>query len=401
MRKGAAVFRRLVVAPAVCLPRRSDPRVPGGTAAPRRAVGHGTTVIAGYGRAAHVSAGEGGGGVGRASVVIPAHNTERHVGECIESALNQTYPDIEVVAVDDGSTDGTAEVLAGYSDRIRVVEHGVGRGVSAARNAGVEASSGRWIKFLDSDDVLEPDAVEELAKAVAALPAPVRAVPFGDALHIGEAGEEIGRDDPYPYNSLGTVEQGAILLEDMYASPPRQLIARPVFDEVGRFDERYRTAEDAEFNLRLTVMHGYRLHHVPRIVYRYRQGRAGHLSGDQRGYARAHRGAARAALGSLDRRRRGEYERAAARYRRAKWFRLGMWYYANPDLAALRTGGAGDGSPVPARAMLRSPLARAALRSLRSRSTRALAGWWWARRNAGHEDVERLRGRQLGMAVPR
>ena len=338
---------------------------------------------------------------GRVSVVVPAHNTERYVGECIESALSQTYPDVEVVAVvDDGSTDGTAEVLAGYSDRIRVVAPGGRLGVSAARNAGVDASTGRWIKFLDSDDALEPGMVEALVDAAAALPPSARTVPFSAVRHIDEAGTEFDRPDPYPYNSLGAVEQGAILLEDMYASPTRQLLSRRVFEEVGRFDERYRTAEDVEFNLRLTVLHGYRLHHVPEAVYRYRHGRAGSLSGDHRGYVRAHRGAARAVLSSLDAKRRRAYEDAARMYRREKWFRLGVWYYAKPDLAAPR-GGAGGGRPSPpARALLRSRLARAAYRSLRSRSARALAGWWWARRNACHADVERLRGRHLGMVMP-
>ena len=332
-------------------------------------------------------------------MVIPAHNTEKYVGECIESALDQTHPDVEVIVVDDGSTDGTPEVLAGYSDRIRVVAPGRRRGVSAARNAGVKASSGNWIKFLDSDDTLDAGAVEALVDAAAALPASARTVPFSDVRHIGEAGEEIDRPDPYPYNSLSTVDQGAILLEDMYASPARQLLARTVYDEVGGFDEGYRTAEDVEFNLRLTVLHGYRLFHVPRAVYRYRHGRAGHLSEDLRGYARAHRGAAKAVLCSLDRQRRRAYEDAARRYRREKWFKLGVWYCANPDLAALR-GGTGDGQPPPARALLRIPLARVAYRSLRSRSARVLAGWWWARKNSGHEDVERLRGRQLGMVMP-
>lgn len=333
-------------------------------------------------------------------MVIPAYNTERYVGECIESALNQTYSDVEVVAVvDDGSTDGTPEVLAGYSDRIRVVAQEGRHGVSAARNAGVEASTGRWIKFLDSDDLLEPGAVEALVDAAAALPASARTVPFCDVRHIGEDGIEFDRPDPYPYNSLGTVEQGGILLEDMYANQTRQLLARHVFDEVGGFDERYRTAEDVEFNLRLTILHGYRLHHVPEAVYRYRHRRAGNLSADMHGYARAHRGAAREVLRSLGAQRRRAYEEAAKKYRREKWFKLGAWYYANPDLSALQ-GGSGGGRPPPARALLRSPLARAAYRSLRTRSARALAGWWWARRNAGHEDVERLRGRQLGMVMP-
>jgi glycosyltransferase involved in cell wall biosynthesis len=85
------------------------------------------------------------------SVIIPTYNRAHCVGEAIESALAQTLPPHEVIVVDDGSTDETARVLEGFSGRIRVIRQ-ANAGVSAARNAGIDASECEWAAFLDSDD---------------------------------------------------------------------------------------------------------------------------------------------------------------------------------------------------------------------------------------------------------
>ncbi len=78
---------------------------------------------------------------GRVSVIVPAYNHAAYVRECIDSALNQTYPDVEVVVVDDGSTDGTYEILQTYGDRITLIRQ-ENRGTQAARNTAIRASTG-------------------------------------------------------------------------------------------------------------------------------------------------------------------------------------------------------------------------------------------------------------------
>jgi hypothetical protein len=100
-----------------------------------------------------------------ASIVIDNYNYEPFVGVAIESALSQTHRDLEVIVVDDGSTDGSRDAIAAYADRVRTVfkENG---GQASAVNAGFAASSGDLVCFLDADDVLEPTAIEY---AVAAL----------------------------------------------------------------------------------------------------------------------------------------------------------------------------------------------------------------------------------------
>ena len=85
------------------------------------------------------------------SVIIPNYNYAHYLREAIDSALGQTYPHIEIIVVDDGSKDGSDEVIRSYGDRIRSVFQ-QNKGVSAARNAGVISGSGEYVAFLDADD---------------------------------------------------------------------------------------------------------------------------------------------------------------------------------------------------------------------------------------------------------
>lgn len=98
------------------------------------------------------------------SVIIPVYNVEAYLCRCVDSVLGQTLADIEVIIVDDGSPDGSPAICDAYAaadSRVRVI-HKANAGLGYARNTGIEAASGRYLCFLDSDDYLEPDALRKL-----------------------------------------------------------------------------------------------------------------------------------------------------------------------------------------------------------------------------------------------
>lgn len=102
------------------------------------------------------------------SIIIPVYNVEPYLRQCLESIINQTYQNLEIIAVDDGSPDYCGAICDEYAakdERIRVI-HKQNAGVSAARNDGMAAATGKWTMFMDSDDWLEPDFIESMRAAV-------------------------------------------------------------------------------------------------------------------------------------------------------------------------------------------------------------------------------------------
>ena len=98
------------------------------------------------------------------SIIIPAYNIDQFIGKAIESAVSQTFTDMEIIVVNDGSTDQTGKIIDDFSkkdNRIKAI-HRPNGGLSAARNSGLDLASGQWIMFLDGDDCLAPDGVESL-----------------------------------------------------------------------------------------------------------------------------------------------------------------------------------------------------------------------------------------------
>jgi glycosyltransferase involved in cell wall biosynthesis len=100
------------------------------------------------------------------SILIPAYNAEQHIGQAIESALNQKNVNVEVIVIDDGSTDGTLQEIQGFGDRI-VWETGPNRGATTARNRAIDLAKANWVSFLDADDYYLPEKTADQLKLVA------------------------------------------------------------------------------------------------------------------------------------------------------------------------------------------------------------------------------------------
>ena len=176
------------------------------------------------------------------SVVIPSFNYGRFVGDAVESALGQTYPDLEVIVVDDGSTDDTQRVLKRFGSRIRYVYQN-NRGLSAARNTGVRLANGEWIALLDADDVWHPRKTE------------VQLAAGQSIAGVGLIGSLPADVLPPALDSAPSIRELSVrdFLLSIRTGPSGTLIRRTCFDAVGLFDENLRSIEDRDMWLRIAA----------------------------------------------------------------------------------------------------------------------------------------------------
>ncbi|MBF6559877.1 MAG: glycosyltransferase family 2 protein [Candidatus Binataceae bacterium] len=187
----------------------------------------------------------------RVSTIIPAYNGAATIRAAIDSALAQEFDGHEVIVVDDGSTDSTAQVLVEYDARIRVI-HQPNRGVGAARNAGIALAQGEYIAFLDADDVWLAGHVSALAGALDANPEAVLA--FGDFAIIDERGvrltDSVFSADP-PRARAPTMQE---LLSGAFSILPSSVALRKrACQDAGGFDEGFKQAAWEDFHLWLLL----------------------------------------------------------------------------------------------------------------------------------------------------
>ena len=189
----------------------------------------------------------------RVSIILPVYNGAATIGGALESVFAQTFTDYEIVAVDDGSTDATASVLASYGNRIQVVSQ-PNRGLSAARNAGVRASSGAYISFIDDDDLWMP---EKLARCVAVLDQdPNCVLAYTGAVRVDLSGAAMPSQNA-DADRVDSPTMAQMLERPWNVVPCQFVVRREVFERCGGFDERFvATCEDMYFLL-LAREHGY------------------------------------------------------------------------------------------------------------------------------------------------
>lgn len=170
------------------------------------------------------------------SVIIPLFNGKEVIGRTIESAVAQTYQDREIILVDDGSTDGSADIVKTFGHKVRY-RHFENGGVAKARNRGIRLANGRFIALLDHDDLWAPTKLEKQVRFLERHPAIGMVVT--DVAHIDRNGcltGEIGR-------GFNPNENFARLFVHGYVpTPSAAMIRRSVFDKVGFFDERFHSA---------------------------------------------------------------------------------------------------------------------------------------------------------------
>jgi glycosyltransferase involved in cell wall biosynthesis len=188
-------------------------------------------------------------------VIIPAFNAAKYLPAALESVGAQTFEDWQIVLVDDGSTDNTAEVVAPFIDRfgpkLKYIKQ-ENRGMSAARNAAIRASTSEWIALLDADDVWAPCRLAESIQAFATRPR--AGIAYGLITYMDHAGRPLGTFQ----GNAGRVEGSIapyIYMRKVELPCVTVTIRRACIDQVGLFDETMRSTEDRDLWLRIALHH--------------------------------------------------------------------------------------------------------------------------------------------------
>jgi glycosyltransferase involved in cell wall biosynthesis len=205
------------------------------------------------------------------SVIIPAYNQAAYLAEAIQSVYDQTFTDWELVVVDDGSTDDTPRLLAGFQDSRMSVVRQANRGRSAARNTGICLTSAPLVSFLDADDLFLPDKMTELHRYLNDHPE------VGLAVGGMQRVDSLGRT--YEEKTITPTRldfPGLLLGDDIQLGGV--MIRREWLERVGGFDESMHTCEDWDLWLRLVVA-GCQLSRVEKVVMAYRI-HSGQVTGD-------------------------------------------------------------------------------------------------------------------------
>ncbi len=198
------------------------------------------------------------------SIVVPVFDRAHTLERCLRSVFAQSFGDFEIIAVDDGSTDGSLDLLRSFGDeRLVVIAHGENRGVCPARNTGIEASTGRWIVFLDSDDELaSTDALERMAVLAKSAPPSLHALWFRSRL-------DDGRLSPARIPASDLDYRGYLHFLEATLEVPRDMIRcvrRSCFDLVLYPDSRML---EEKFHLDFALLFRSRIH--PEILRLYHQ----------------------------------------------------------------------------------------------------------------------------------
>ena len=203
------------------------------------------------------------------SVIVPAYNSASYITAALNSVLEQTYRDFEIIVIDDGSTDETRTIAERYRDRGVLVIWQPNAGPTAARNRGLAIAKGKLIALLDSDDVWEPIYLETMVQLLTLHPE--ISIAFPDVLYFGTskfAGKRF--QEVYPPNVPITFSK---LVRGVSHVCLHAMLRREVFDRVGLFDEEIWSAGDFDFWLR--ALHaGCQIEPVEKVLAKYRRHRS-------------------------------------------------------------------------------------------------------------------------------
>ncbi|MEI0448021.1 glycosyltransferase [Brachyspira intermedia] len=200
------------------------------------------------------------------SIIIPVYNGENYIKDAINSAFNQTYKNIEIIVVDDGSKDNTANIIKGFENKVKYIYKNNG-GVASALNCGIKSSKGDYISWLSHDDVYYPNKIEEEVNELKNVDE--KTVIYSGFEFVNEKLELITvfeNSSKTEYRRLNN-NFYSILLSDIGGCT--LLIPKEVFNNVGFFDEKLLCVQDYDFWFRM-FRYGYKVKYIPKVLLQYR-----------------------------------------------------------------------------------------------------------------------------------
>ena len=195
------------------------------------------------------------------SIIIPCFNSEKFISQCIDSILNQDYTNLEIIIVDDGSSDNTVNLLRKNEniEYLHIIRQ-QNQGACIARNVGLSLSTGKYIKFLDSDDFLEPYIIRKQVQLAESLDNIT--IVYGD-YYLLKSGKKELENTTLP----NTDQTELLILNDILTTTP--LHRKWMLDKVNGFDERFKNGQEWNLHVRLSS-EGFIFHHQSIPVFCYR-----------------------------------------------------------------------------------------------------------------------------------
>ena len=196
------------------------------------------------------------------SIVIPVYNGERYIKESIDSCLNQTYRNIEIIVVDDKSVDSTLEILKGYGDRITVLPIEKQNGLGNVINVGIKKSKGKYIARMDADDIMYPTRIEKQIEYLESNP---KCVAIGGQIDIIDESSNITGHREYAVEDRD-IKKNRFLFQPF--AHPAVTLRKDILEDIGLYPENMWKVEDVKFFLILSTKGEF--HNLEDTVLKYR-----------------------------------------------------------------------------------------------------------------------------------
>jgi len=201
------------------------------------------------------------------SVVIPIYNSEKYLEECLNSIISQTFQNIEIIAVDDGSTDLSLEILKKFSDRVNVISQ-KNNGLASALNLGMSKMKGRWFKWFSPDDVMYPYTIETLVDEAKKYSDDT--IIYSNWNVIDDVGNTLREFHESDYNELSEFDYNIRLLDGQQINVNSTLIPSSLFDKCSIRELDDPVSIDYDFFLCSALLHDTKFHLISKPLIKYR-----------------------------------------------------------------------------------------------------------------------------------